>query len=115
MPAILQRHTASAMFFTGGLSKLGSSPTRMAEVLGCGKPVFVNSGVGDVADIVRTRRIGTVARGLEAAAMNSCVDELLMLLADPQLKSRCRLAAKELFSLESGALGYGQIYASITN
>ena len=31
MPAILQRHSASVMFFSGGLSKLGSSPTRMAS------------------------------------------------------------------------------------
>ncbi len=115
MPAILQRHTASAMFFTAGLSQVGSSPTRMAELLGCGTPVVVNSGVGDVADIVRTRHIGTVARGLDPESMNSCVDELLTLLADPLLKSRCRLAAKELFSLESGAFRYAQTYASITN
>jgi glycosyltransferase involved in cell wall biosynthesis len=113
IPSILHRHTASAMFFSNGLSKLGSSPTRMAELLGCGKPVVVNSGVGDVADIVCDRRIGIVARGFQADAMNACVDELFSLLSDPELNARCRLAAEDLFSLETGASKYGEVYASI--
>ena len=48
MPEVLQRQAVSVMFFTEGLSKLGSSPTRMAEALGCGRPVVANAGVGDV-------------------------------------------------------------------
>lgn len=113
MPAIVQRHTASVMFFSGGLGKLGSSPTRMAEVLGCGRPVVANPGVGDVEQVIRQHRVGVLARGHGAADMEACVAELLALLQDPQLSSRCRSTAETLFSLESGTAAYRQLYAEI--
>ena len=113
MPAIVQRHTASVMFFTGGLSKLGSSPTRMAEVLGCGRPVVANPGVGDVEQVVSQNRVGVLARGSSAAEMDTCVADLMDLLKDPQLASRCRRTAEQLFSLESGTAAYQQLYAQI--
>lgn len=113
MPAIVQRHTASVMFFTGGLSKLGSSPTRMAEVLGCGLPVVANPGVGDVEQVIRQHRVGVLASGSSAAEMDACVAVLLDLLKDPQLSRRCRHTAESLFSLESGTAAYRQLYAQI--
>ena len=113
MPAIVLRHTASVMFFTGGLSKLGSSPTRMAEVLGCGRPVVANPGVGDVEQVVRQNRVGVLARGSSAAEMDACVVELLALLQDPDLAKRCRDTAETLFSLESGTAAYRQLYDEI--
>jgi glycosyltransferase involved in cell wall biosynthesis len=113
MPAIVQRHTASVMFFTGGLSKLGSSPTRMAEVLGCGRPVVANPGVGDVEQVIRQHRVGVLATGASIAEMDACVAELLRLLKDPDLASRCRRTAEKLFSLESGTAAYRQLYAQI--
>lgn len=113
MPAIVQQQTASAMFFTGGLSKLGSSPTRMAEVLGCGRPVVANPGVGDVEKIVRQHQIGVLAYGTSNHEMDACVAELFALLKDPQLSSRCRRTAEDLFSLESGTAAYHKLYADI--
>jgi hypothetical protein len=70
MPAIVKRHTASVMFITGGLGKLGSSPSRMAEVL---------------------------ATGASSAEMDTCVAELLALMRDPLLAGRCRCTAEALF------------------
>lgn len=113
MPPIVQRHTASVMFFTGGLSKLGSSPTRMAEVLGCGRPVVANPGVGDVEQVIRQHRVGVLASGSTPAEMDACVAELLTLLQDPDLASRCRRTAEQQFSLESGTAAYRQLYAQI--
>jgi len=113
MPAIVQRHTASVMFFTEGLSKLGSSPTRMAEVLGCGRPVVSNPGVGDVEQVINDHRVGVLARGSSRIDMDSCVAQLLALLQDPQLAYRCRCTAEELFSLEAGSAAYRRLYADI--
>jgi glycosyltransferase involved in cell wall biosynthesis len=113
MPSIVQSHTASVMFFTEGLSKLGSSPTRMAEVLGCGRPVVTNPGVGDVEQVVRQNRVGVLARGSSAAEMDACAADLLDLLQDPDLANRCRRTAEQLFSLESGTAAYRQLYAEI--
>jgi len=114
MPAIVQMHTASVMFYAGGAtSEMGRSPTRMAEVLGCGRPVVANPGVGDVEQVVRQNRVGVLARGSSSEEMNACVAQLLELLQDPQLASRCRRTAEALFSLESGTAAYRQLYAEI--
>lgn len=114
MPAIVQRHTASVMFYAGGaISELGRSPTRLAEVLGCGRPVVANPGVGDVEQIVTQHRIGVLARGASPSEMDHCVSELLDLLKDPQLAQRCRHTAEEYFSLEAGTSTYRQLYADI--
>ena len=114
MPAIVQRHSASVMFYAGGAtSELGRSPTRMAEVLGCGRPVVANPGVGDVEQVIRQHRVGVLATGSSSSEMDACVAELLALLKDSDLTSRCRRTAEQLFSLESGTASYRQLYAQI--
>ena len=113
IPAIVERHTASVMFFTGGLSKLGSSPTRMAEVLGSGRPVVTNPGVGDLEQLINSHRVGVLARGSSKIHMDNCVAELLALLRDPQLSHRCRRTAEDLFSLQAGTASYSHLYSDI--
>ncbi len=114
MPTILQRHTTSVMFYAGGLtSELGRSPTRMAEVLACGRPVVANPGVGDVEQVIRQHRVGVLAAGPSPDQMDTCVTELYALLEDIDLASRCRRTAEQLFSLESGSSAYRQLYAQI--
>jgi glycosyltransferase involved in cell wall biosynthesis len=112
---VLQGQTASVMFFTDGLSKLGSSPTRMAEILGCGLPVVANDGVGDVARIIRDYRVGVLAQGPDPQAMATAWSDLLALLKDPDLASRCRKAAEEVFSLEAGTASYARLYHQLTD
>ena len=112
---VLQGQMASVMFFTDGLSKLGSSPTRMAEILGCGLPVVANDGVGDVARIIRDYRVGVLAQGPNPQAMATAWSELLALLNDPDLASRCRKAAEEVFSLEAGTASYARLYDELTD
>lgn len=110
---VLQGQVASVMFFTQGLSKLGSSPTRMAEILGCGLPVIANDGVGDVAPIIRAHRVGVVVAGSSTDEMEAAWDALQQLLTDPELAARCRRAAEEVFSLSAGTSAYAALYAEI--
>jgi len=112
---VLQGQIASVMFFTQGLSKLGSSPTRMAEILGCGLPVVANEGVGDVAEIIQKYRVGVLVRVLSEPEMNVAWDGLQRLLTDPELKLRCRRAAEEVFSLDAGTAAYSALYRLILN
>lgn len=109
----LQGQMASVMFFSQGLGKLGSSPTRMGEILGCGLPVIANDGVGDVAQIIRERRVGVVVSDSSEVAMEAAWDELQQLLDDPGLGARCRRAAEEVFSLEAGTAAYSALYAEV--
>lgn len=110
---VLQLQTVSVMFFTDGLSKLGSSPTRMAEILGCGLPVVANDGVGDVARIIREYRVGVLATGPERESMTRVWDEMVELLRDPELAHRCRKAAQDVFSLEAGTAEYKRLYSTL--
>ena len=110
----LQEQSASVMFYAGGeTSELGRSPTRMGEVLGCGVPVVANEGVGDVADIIHRYSVGVIVKDGSEAAMAVAIDELEMLRSDPDLPSRCRKAAEEVFSLEAGTEAYRNLYADI--
>lgn len=110
---VLQGQVASVMFFTQGLGKLGSSPTRMGEILGCGLPVVANHGVGDVASIIQKYKVGVLVSGSSEYEMMQAWDELNVLLKDPNLASRCRRAAEEVFSLESGASAYEALYEKV--
>ncbi|MDB3878301.1 glycosyltransferase [Amylibacter sp.] len=109
----LQKQATSVMFFTAGTSKLGSAPTRLGEALGCGVPVVANEGVGDVADIIRCYNVGVIVKDGSEAAITTALDELETLRSDPELPSRCRQAAEEVFSLEAGTEAYRKIYADI--
>lgn len=113
MPDAVRGHDLSVMFFTDGLSKLGSAPTRLAEVLGCGLPVVANEGVGDVADIVRKNNVGVIVEGASAQHMETAFEALQTLMQDPDLSERCRATAEAVFSLEAGTEAYHEIYASI--
>lgn len=113
MPEAVREHDLSIMFFTEGLSKLGSSPTRMAEVLGCGLPVVANAGVGDVTAIICDWRVGVLVEGPEPAQINAALDALCMLNQDPELPSRCRRAAEAIFSLDAGTEAYRTLYTDV--
>tara|TARA_R100000935_G_scaffold49398_2_gene74677 strand:- start:4324 stop:5535 length:1212 start_codon:yes stop_codon:yes gene_type:complete len=116
MPDAVRGHDLSVMFYAGGeISELGRSPTRMAEVLGCGLPVVANEGVGDVADIVRKNNVGVIVEGASVQHMETAFDALQTLMQDPDLPARCRATAKAVFSLEAGTEAYREIYASILN
>lgn len=110
---VLQGQLASVMFFTQGLGKLGSSPTRMGEVLGCGLPVVANDGVGDVARIIKQYNVGVLVAGPSECEMARAWNDLQALLQDPDLASRCRRAAEEVFSLESGTAAYAALYERV--
>lgn len=107
----IQRQTASVMFYAGGVtSELGRSPTRMGEVLGCGRPIVTNAGVGDVAQIIEHYRVGVVVHENSETEMNQAFNLLEDLLADPGIEERCRTAAKEIFSLARGTEALREIY-----
>jgi hypothetical protein len=109
----LNMQVASCMFFTSGIAKMASCPTRMGEVLACGKPVVVNEGVGDVAEIIRQFRVGVVVKDDSPESMEAAVFELDLLMLDTGLAKRCRAAAEQYFSLDRGVAKYQALYKEI--
>ena len=113
MPDELNLHNVSVMFFSSGICKLGSAPTRLAEALGSGLPVVVNDGVGDVADIVIKNKVGIVLKNSSKRDMEKAFQELVILMQDLELSKRCRDTAKKLFSLDLGVKSYQEVYQTI--
>ncbi|MFA0496402.1 hypothetical protein [Vibrio sp. 10N.222.54.B11] len=98
------------LYFTAGVSKIGSAPTRMAEFLACGKPILGNRGVGDMADLIEKYNVGVV---IEDGSDEEIKRGLILMhdfLLDPDYPERCRKAAVELFSADVGAEKYHQVY-----
>lgn len=109
----IQLHTASVMFFNDGLGKIGSAPTRMGEILGCGLPIIANTGIGDVAYIIDKYRVGVLVKSNSPSDMQKSLEDLHELMQDPELSKRCRNAAEEVFSLSNGIKAYNEIYQNI--
>lgn len=98
------------LFFTAGVSKLGSAPTRMGEFLACGIPVIGNRGVGDMADLIEKYDVGVVVEDGSKLSLENGYRKILDMLSDPDLQSRCRAAAEDYFSADGGAEKYKLIY-----
>lgn len=117
VPARLAGHHVSAFFYVGhGASDLGRAPTRLAEILGTGRPVVANPGVGDVAEIVAGRRVGVLMEAPTPEAAGAALDALDRLRADaalPALPARARETAEAVFSLEAGTAAYAALYDRI--
>lgn len=109
----LQAHHLSIFFYANATSELGRSPTRMGEALGCGVPVLVNAGVGDVEEVVRGRRVGICLQGDDEAELEQAAAEAVALIADPTISGRCRVAAEDLYALDAGVGAYRAIYVHL--
>lgn len=113
MPKRLIKHDGSVFFFTANISKLGSAPTRMAEILGTGIPVLTNAGVGDVDKIVTENKIGELLNSENKIDIKTACDNFMQLVIKKDIAKQCRLAAEELFSLDVGVKNYKSIYNKI--
>ncbi|GGD31818.1 glycosyltransferase [Aureimonas glaciei] len=106
---IVRMHAASALI-RPCYSKLSSSPTKLAEYLGCGVPCVGNIGVGDVEAILADNAVGVVMRGFSESDMDRAATAIIDLAADAGTASRCRGTAERLFSLDDGITQYASIY-----
>jgi glycosyltransferase involved in cell wall biosynthesis len=113
MPKRLSNHDGSMFFFTANISKLGSAPTRMAEILGTGIPVLTNAGVGDVDKIVSTYKVGELLKSEDIKDIKIASDNFMQLIKQKDISNRCRVTSEELFSLDVGVIKYRSIYSKI--
>ena len=115
IPDLIKHHCASAMFFTPGLSKLGSSPTRFGEILATGKPVICNTGIGDLDDLITKNNVGVLVKDDDLKSMKDSVEKLYELISNPITQEKCRALAESFYSLYSGVNQYSKIYNSLKN
>jgi glycosyltransferase involved in cell wall biosynthesis len=113
VPALIGRMDAGIFFIRQAYSKQASAPTKLAEFLGCGRPCLSNSGVGDMAAILRQRSTGVAIDDFDDASLDQGLQALLVLCADPDTASRCIATAREHFSLDEGVRRYRAIWQEL--
>ncbi|HEY5371581.1 MAG TPA: glycosyltransferase [Hanamia sp.] len=108
VPVLLSLSDYSVFFIKSCYSKQASSPTKHGEVMAMGIPVITNSGVGDVADIVKKYNSGII---LEKLTRDDYLKTAQFLSKeDPFERNVIREGAKNYFSLENAVNEYRNIY-----
>lgn len=103
----------SIFYIKPAYSKKASSPTKLAELLGMGLPVITNSGVGDIDQILRENKCGTVLQDFSIESVQKSIEIISELIKIE--KSSLYQIAKNNFSLEIGVNRYLETYRKILN
>lgn len=113
VPQQIARMSAGIFFIRPMYSKQASAPTKLAEFLGCGVPCLSNGGVGDMAQVLESERVGIAIDGFSQAALDAGLKALQELVDDPDTSARCVNAARKHFSLDEGVLRYQLVYEQL--
>ena len=92
-------------------SCLGVSPTKMAEYLACGIPLYGNRGVGDVELILERLQAGHVLPNLSDASIEAAAADFDRLRRLD--RGQIRADAREMLDLPAAVAAYRQIYADL--
>lgn len=99
IPDQIKHQHAGLLFYPQGLSEHGGSPTKVGEYWASGLPVITTPNVSDTDEIIRREKVGTIIRNHTDGAYRQAAQELLQLLRDGELSSRCRRAAETYYAL----------------
>jgi len=113
VPGELSRQNAGLHFLTAGIGQHAGSPTKVGEYWASGLPVVITRGVGDTEEIIRRERVGVIVPEFSREAYDHALSELLTLLKDPYLASRCRAAAEKHYGLELACERLQAMYLSL--
>ena len=97
-----------SVFYKIVLLQTSFFPTKHGEIMAMGIPVITNSGVGDVADIVKKYNSGIVLEKLTGDDYLKTAQFLSK--EDPFERSAIREGAKDYFAIENAVKGYRNIY-----
>ena len=111
VPVLLSFSSYSIFFIKPCYSKISSSPTKHGEIMAMGIPVITNSGVGDVAEIVKKYDAGFVLDGFSDGSLNEVVKEIAA--GKDFNKDAIRNGAKEFYALENAVNSYRNVYGNI--
>ena len=103
----------SVVFIRADITKVGCSPTKLAELFACNVPVIANSGVGDMDSIIDLKINGSVVvKDFSDASLSKAIEQVLQAKGDPKCNirenSRC-------FALEEGVDRYASVYRELLN
>lgn len=101
-----------SIFFIQPLySKIASSPTKLAELLGLGIPIVCNSGVGDIHKIMQNPNLGIIIDEFTNAAYDASIEKMLH-STQPDKRILYEFAQSN-FSLQAGVESYKSVYEQL--
>lgn len=112
VPALVRAADAAVCFIRPFFSKLGSAPTKLGELLGCGLPVAANL-VGDMAEVLEGSPAGVVVREAEASSLDEPARALAAAAARPETSAAARSLAERWFGLDRALDAYDGLYARL--
>ena len=111
VPVLLSFSSYSLFFIKPCYSKISSSPTKHGEIMAMGIPVITNSGVGDVAEIVKKYEAGFVVDDFSDQSFRQVVIDIKAgKIFNPV---QIRKGATEFYSLENAISSYKKVYDEI--
>ena len=114
VPSYLSAADAGLSFIKRCFSKIASSPTKNAEYLACGLPLILNAGIGDSDALVEQWKVGALVKEFDEKHYVEAVSDVDGLLSDPDVKTKTRAVARELFDLHTvGGERYASLYERV--
>jgi glycosyltransferase involved in cell wall biosynthesis len=110
LPAYLSLSNCSIFFIRNTFSKMASSPTKHAELMGMGIPVICND-IGDTGNIIKATGTGLLVNEFDEATIRQTIAKLPSVESID--KGRIRQSAQRFFDLKNGAKKYLEVYSSI--
>ncbi|MBK9046543.1 MAG: glycosyltransferase [Bacteroidetes bacterium] len=111
VPAALMLSDLSLFFIRPTYSKKASSPTKQAEIMGMGKPLLCNTGIGDTDTIVNKYHCGMAIDLSDPNAFDAAIKGMETLLKTPP--EQIMAGASSYFSLDAGVSKYESVYQSM--
>jgi glycosyltransferase involved in cell wall biosynthesis len=111
LPLFIALSSFSIFFIRNTFSKMASSPTKHAELMGMGVPVVCNN-IGDTGNIIESTGTGMVINKFDEGTLQTAVKDIERL--EHLDKENIRRCAAEYFDLEAGAKKYLQLYNSLS-
>lgn len=110
LPYYIAQSDCSIFFIRPTYSKIASSPTKHAELMGMGVPVICNS-IGDTGHIIDETGTGAVIKEFTNAEYDRVIAQMDSLLSIS--KEKIRDSAMQYFDLEKGVADYWGIYKRV--
>lgn len=111
VPSFIALADLSVVFIRADVSKIGCSPTKLAELFACNVPVIANTGVGDLDSIIDFQKNGSViVKNFSDDALRFAIEQVIafkkMGVANIRENSR-------EFALEDGVARYATVYREL--
>lgn len=113
VPSYLCAADAGIAFYKPTLSRLATSPVKVAEYLACGLPVVINAGVGDSDSLISTQQAGAVVKDFDQDGYEEALTTLAG-FAPGQTQARSRHVAEQFFDVRRiGFERYARLYEQV--